>query len=682
MTNFKFENMNDKKYRTYYEQKKDNLLFAKYIDINVIDDYYRCSYALNIPSNLYNNYRYNKNDLQRIALIDTVKTFMNRDNISSEFYSDNKIEQAKYIVLFLQKSFNIKGNQYNNIRLNIPEDDYVLKDKYGNKLNINELFEYDHYSFEDARTLFLNNKTNENLNYLIRKFYDIYQTYTFSNFDTYSFKFNFSDTEDINYYCHLDKLKKHQLIINENGKQRKIGVNRLPIDFHCQEDITFKFKTDNIDIELNDVFVYNDFVFEIFCKKKGEQEYKKISSYYDHNKNVYCLHKCNKFLILVNTKRGAYIYESDFGEFVIDNYIIEKGFLNKDIIYLKNKEDYFDKYISIINKNYMLSHYYIGDFAKKVFLKSSFATTDNDEMFNDYYITDIYSQKGLDLKNIALQIAETEIMPNLFDDDNSLNYHFRVRKDDIKLNSLLNSFLADGDVDNAFFKNSSMYCGTIYHIPINKIFDCITTNNIDKLIDNYAKKDTDLKKYLYNLKDVCNTIATKISIKMNINVDDVPIFLYEKYLKKFEVSKIRKNHNEVLKNNPINWNVSSENNVEENYLDEDLKKWKSEYSLYLLVSEQYPDTIYQFKDSWLNLQSLDIYIPSLKIGIEYQGIQHFKAIEYFGGEEGFNELQQRDKLKKELCKKNKIKLIEWLYTEPITEVLLTEKIKGIMEEDI
>ena len=55
--------------------------------------------------------------------------------------------------------------------------------------------------------------------------------------------------------------------------------------------------------------------------------------------------------------------------------------------------------------------------------------------------------------------------------------------------------------------------------------------------------------------------------------------------------------------------------------------------------------------------SLDFYLPDIKMGIECQGIQHFQAVERFGGEEGFKVTQERDALKKELCESNGVKII-------------------------
>lgn len=108
-------------------------------------------------------------------------------------------------------------------------------------------------------------------------------------------------------------------------------------------------------------------------------------------------------------------------------------------------------------------------------------------------------------------------------------------------------------------------------------------------------------------------------------------------------------------------------------------KWKSEAQLFALVAGLYPDAIYQYRAEWLHMQSLDIYIPSLSIGIEYQGVQHYRPIEHFGGEEHFRHQQDNDRKKKELCSKNGVTLIEWPYTENISETNLIKYLEIIGE---
>jgi hypothetical protein len=53
----------------------------------------------------------------------------------------------------------------------------------------------------------------------------------------------------------------------------------------------------------------------------------------------------------------------------------------------------------------------------------------------------------------------------------------------------------------------------------------------------------------------------------------------------------------------------------------------------------------------------DIWIPKYKIAIEYQGEQHTKPVEYFGGEAAFATQKERDERKRELCAKNGVTLI-------------------------
>ncbi len=99
-------------------------------------------------------------------------------------------------------------------------------------------------------------------------------------------------------------------------------------------------------------------------------------------------------------------------------------------------------------------------------------------------------------------------------------------------------------------------------------------------------------------------------------------------------------------------------------------KWKHELSLFQAVHKRHPDTLYQYRPDWLGRQSLDIYIPSLKTAIEYQGIQHYYPVDFFGGEEALLQRREMDEQKRRLCEKNGIHLIEWPYSmEPTDENL-------------
>lgn len=95
--------------------------------------------------------------------------------------------------------------------------------------------------------------------------------------------------------------------------------------------------------------------------------------------------------------------------------------------------------------------------------------------------------------------------------------------------------------------------------------------------------------------------------------------------------------------------------------------WKSEFQLYTIAKQYFPDALYQYHSEWLKSQSLDIFIPSLSLGIEYQGKQHFEPVEHFGGYDGYAYTVERDLKKSELCKKHKITLIYWHYSKPISD---------------
>ena len=96
-------------------------------------------------------------------------------------------------------------------------------------------------------------------------------------------------------------------------------------------------------------------------------------------------------------------------------------------------------------------------------------------------------------------------------------------------------------------------------------------------------------------------------------------------------------------------------------------KWKNEQSLFLLVKKIYPNAIFQFRPEWLSPQSLDIYIPELNTGIEYQGIQHYTEVEFFGGKKALEHRIKLDQIKREICRNYHVRLIEWNYNMDITK---------------
>ena len=57
----------------------------------------------------------------------------------------------------------------------------------------------------------------------------------------------------------------------------------------------------------------------------------------------------------------------------------------------------------------------------------------------------------------------------------------------------------------------------------------------------------------------------------------------------------------------------------------------------------------------------DFYLPDYNICIEYDGEQHFRPVDFFGGEEAFQKRQKNDLIKTEFCENNGIELIRIPY---------------------
>lgn len=81
-----------------------------------------------------------------------------------------------------------------------------------------------------------------------------------------------------------------------------------------------------------------------------------------------------------------------------------------------------------------------------------------------------------------------------------------------------------------------------------------------------------------------------------------------------------------------------------------------------------------------NTLPFDFYIHNKKskLLIEFDGIQHFKPIEYFGGEDVLRDTQFRDKIKDDFAKEKDIPLLRIPYTEQDNiESILTSKLKEL-----
>jgi hypothetical protein len=74
---------------------------------------------------------------------------------------------------------------------------------------------------------------------------------------------------------------------------------------------------------------------------------------------------------------------------------------------------------------------------------------------------------------------------------------------------------------------------------------------------------------------------------------------------------------------------------------------------------------------------LDCFNPELGIAAEYNGIQHYQYVPYFHkNKEAFLNQKYRDQMKRQMCKENKVLLIE------VPHTIKLEDIKGFIEKEL
>jgi hypothetical protein len=122
----------------------------------------------------------------------------------------------------------------------------------------------------------------------------------------------------------------------------------------------------------------------------------------------------------------------------------------------------------------------------------------------------------------------------------------------------------------------------------------------------------------------------------------------------------------------------TENHVREKFGHKPIgKAWVQETALFQIVQRLYPEreVVHHYRADFLQGLELDVFVPELKLGLEYQGVQHFEPVEHWGGSEGLDELRERDKLKARLCRRAGVALVHVRYDDPLNEEHVAGKIE-------
>jgi hypothetical protein len=138
------------------------------------------------------------------------------------------------------------------------------------------------------------------------------------------------------------------------------------------------------------------------------------------------------------------------------------------------------------------------------------------------------------------------------------------------------------------------------------------------------------------------------------------VFVGTQYVSNADIESYYFSNNTDIANFVEQISREAENTVrEESGLPKVGEGWVGETELFYSIKAAFPnyEVRQHARPTWLHNQHLDIYIPDLNVALEYQGIQHQVAIEYFGGEEAFKHRQLLDNRKLAHCKRNNVRLL-------------------------
>ena len=349
---------------------------------------------------------------------------------------------------------------------------------------------------------------------------------------------------------------------------------------------------------------------------------------------------------------------------------------NGDIYYAKRKNRVYTHYIRDINNNiYIIGKSDKDKLACNVYRHEAITKIVNDvvdkakeEGIYRFYFSSNSSTQGTVLESYLTRFYKPVKIDNYFSDDETYNYYIDVDINDINLIAFLKYYGTSGfaiygiELDNylpylPYESEDSWYYNSVPQMLFHK-------NVLNNALESNCNETEDaLMLSLEKLRKHSSTVQEQVVFKLFIRL----------------LPDVMEYHN------PYHDWAKKEYQAEKDYLLAENKLncvWKGEFQMYKIAKELYDDAQYQYHCDWLGRQSLDVYIPSISVGIEYQGIQHYEPVDHFGGENAYLHRVELDNQKRQLCAANNVKLIEWRYDSPLTKNGLSKKIKNIIKETI
>lgn len=111
------------------------------------------------------------------------------------------------------------------------------------------------------------------------------------------------------------------------------------------------------------------------------------------------------------------------------------------------------------------------------------------------------------------------------------------------------------------------------------------------------------------------------------------------------------------------------------------EKWREETNLFRIVKALLAprNVVHHHKGDELFGLEYDIYVPDLRLAIEYHGAQHFRSVSNWGGAEGLAKRRENDARKRRLSGRHAIDLVEFTYRDQINTETVAARLRPFLE---
>lgn len=540
------------------------------------------------------------------------------------------------IVLFLMtrgKKVNKSNNYKSSVVLNPTKVNNIKNDNSFQHrmilLNVDELYKSIDYSYNQYNDvskeeydilLSYKNTLIQNVNYveLVKpKVNSLYQKYVtpedmrmIFNFDIFDRNYIFGNKEFLSPFQYKVQLEFEKCNFSLFGKKLKfITTNQFPVLIN---DDGFIYLYNLSDKFRNDMVYIGELTFPI--EYLDHLEFDLSNSKFDLSLNINYLREV--------LKRIEHIEK-------FENY------LNKLIVFNNNKvnskKDPVKFFYNTVKENYKIN---LSELVELLFKNNGLS-------LNEYLINVELGRFEFDIEYVLKIIFDTRYIGSFL---NKKRSELKITKTSLKLLSideLILFYKQNYPTKELFYKRFELndYFSNLRFDSLNNI------ENYKKTFDYWVFNRTIDKQNKFNLPETSipyfsGSIPNKMNfLEKNLFINDLSDNLVD-----LVESELRKVENEIR--------VSKGFKIVGSYTNESI--------LYVKLKEYFTEfkVISQGRPEWLGRQSLDIYFPEYNIGVEYQGEQHFRPIDFFGGIEKFNLQKNLDEKKKELCISNNCSLIE------------------------